>query len=84
MGRKIKSSITGNNETNLIISQAGIFFYERYEDNNRIIQAKSINAKNKTLQGVTILIVDCNNNLIQRLDAAEAELNQGAFRLFDS
>jgi lipopolysaccharide export system permease protein len=81
---KIKSSITGNNETNLIISQSGIFFYEKYADHNRIMQAKSIDTKKKTLQDLIILITDGNNNLIQRLDAPITELNIGEFKLIDA
>lgn len=78
---KLESKITENNNVNIIISQSGIFFYDKYGDTNRIMQAKSINTSKNSFDELTILIVDTKNNLLQRIDAPTADLNSGFFKL---
>ncbi len=78
---KLEATITGATSTNFIISPTGVFFYEKYLGNNRIIHAKSIMANNNILNDVTILVVDSQNNLIQQIDSAYVVLESGAFIL---
>lgn len=78
---KLESRLNNNSHLHFIISQAGIFFFEKYTDNNRVIQSKSIDANTKTLSDVTVLIVDEHNNFLKRVDAEKATLDQGQFRL---
>ena len=82
--KKIEAKIHGTPHLNFIISQSGIFFFERFSENNRIIQAKSIDARNKKLSDVTILIIDPQNNLIKRIDAESAIINLKSFKLKNS
>ena len=81
---KIEANITNAPHLNFIISQSGIFFFEKFAGNNRIIQAKSINSKEKTLSDVTILMVDSQNNLTKRIDSPKAIISPGSFTLEDS
>ncbi len=78
---KLEAKVMGAPHLNFVISQSGIFFFEKFAENNRIIRAKSINAKRKSLEGVTILVLDKHNNFIKRIDAPEAILEPGAFRI---
>jgi len=78
---KLEATITGATSTNFIISPTGAFFYEKYLGNNRIIHAKSIMVNNHTLNDVTVLVVDSQNNLIQQIDSAHATLESGIFIL---
>ena len=78
---KLESNVKGDPRLNFVVSQSGIFFFERFAENHRIIQAKSINAKRKSLEDVTILVLDKQNSFIKRIDALEAILEPGAFRI---
>lgn len=81
---KIEANVTNAPHLNFVISQSGIFFFEKFAGNNRIIQAKSINSKEKTLSDVTILMVDSRNNLTKRIDSPTALISPGSFILEDS
>jgi len=78
---KVEAKVMETPYRNFIISQSGIFFFEKFADSNRIIQARSINAKEKELSDVTILMVDSQNNLTKRIDSPQAFINPGAFIL---
>ena len=78
---KLEETVTGTNSTNFIISPTGVFFHEKYLDNNRIIHAKSIIPNSNTLNDVTILVVDSQNNLIKQIDSAYAIIESGFFVL---
>ena len=78
---KLEAKITGTPHLNFVILRSGIFFFEKFVGNNRIIQAKSINPSQQTLSDVTILLVDSHNNLTKRIDAATAKLTPRAFKL---
>jgi lipopolysaccharide export system permease protein len=77
----LESKLRNDSHLNFIISRAGIFFFEKFVDNNRVIQAKSIDADTKLLSDVTVLMVDEHNNFIKRVDAQRAILDQGQFIL---
>lgn len=68
-------------QSSFFISDSGIFFYEKYQDDCRIIQARSINVVTKSISEMTILITDSKNQLIQRIDTPYAELNNKQFYL---
>lgn len=78
---KLEAKVNKTPHLNFVISQSGIFFFEKFAGNNRIIQAKSINADKQTLSDVTILLVDSHNNLTTRIDTVIATLVPGAFKL---
>jgi lipopolysaccharide export system permease protein len=78
---KIEAKVTETPYRNFVISQSGIFVFEKFPDNNRIIQAKSINAKKKELLDVSILIVDSQNNLTKRVDSPQVFIAPGMFVL---
>jgi lipopolysaccharide export system permease protein len=81
---KLEATVTGVTSGNFIISPTGAFFYEKYLGNNRIIHAKSIMVNSNTLNRVTVLVVDAQNNLIQQIDSAKAILESGTFILSEA
>lgn len=78
---KIEARLNNTPSNSFVISTSGIFFYEKYQNTNRIIQARSINAVKKTISEATILIVDSQNQLIERIDSSNAVLENGQFEL---
>jgi lipopolysaccharide export system permease protein len=82
--KEIEAKVTNAQNLNFVISDSGIFFFEKFAKNNRIIQTKSINSTKNTLSDVTILILDPQNNFIKRIDAPTASLDQGLFVLNDA
>jgi lipopolysaccharide export system permease protein len=81
--KHLEAIITDKPQSNFIVSQSGVFFFEDYQKINRIIQAKSINSAKGELTDVLILNVDAQNNLISRIDAPKAFLDNGNFELID-
>lgn len=81
---KLEKKINKIPEFNFKISQSGIFFFENFAGNNRIIQARSINATEPSLSDITILLIDQHNNLQKRIDAKKAILKTGNFTLINS
>lgn len=81
--KKIEARLEKNpSQNSFFISNAGIFFYEKYQNTDRIIQARSINVVKKSILEMTILIVDSKNQLIQRIDTSYAELNNKQFDIY--
>ncbi|NDE19829.1 MAG: LptF/LptG family permease, partial [Alphaproteobacteria bacterium] len=68
---------------NLIISKTDIFVSEKYQDMNRIIKVKSIDLTKKSISDITIITVDSKNELIQRIDASYAELDNNQFKVYN-
>jgi len=81
---KLEKILTKKNQGNFIVAQSGLLFFEEYNKENRIIQAKSMNITTKELKDLTILFVDSNNNLLKRIDANSAILSEGNFKLISS
>lgn len=79
---KIEALVTDKPESKVVVSQNGIFFYEEFDNSHRIIKADSINIEQKELGNLTILIVDSDNNFLQRLDAQRVILDNGNFYLY--
>ena len=70
----IVTKITANQPNNLIISKSVIIFYENYNGNKRIMQAGSVDVANSMLNNITILFINDNNNLLERIDAKQGIL----------
>ncbi len=70
-------------QNSFFVANTGIFFYEKYQNTNRIIQARSINAAKKSISEIVILVVDSKNQLIQRIDSHHAELDNNQLDLHD-
>lgn len=66
---------------NLTISQFGIFFFEEYGHENRIIQTQSINPTTYEMHNVIILFVDHKNRFIKRIDAPYMKLSNNSLQL---
>jgi lipopolysaccharide export system permease protein len=79
---KLERSLINKKHSDFIVTKSGILFFEEYSGTNRVIQAESINLATKELKGITILFIDSNNSLLQRIDADKAILNNGNFQLF--
>ena len=77
----IIAKITANQHNNLIISKSGIVFYENYYGRKRIIQAGSIDVANSILSNITILFVNDNNSLLERIDAKAGILTNHQLKL---
>lgn len=80
---KLEKKVNKIPDLNFNISQSGIFFFENFAGNNRIIQTTSVNVKDKFLLDITILLVDEHNNLYKRIDAPKAIANTGSFKLIN-
>ena len=80
---KLQDKMTGNHRHNLIISKSGIFFFEKYNNTNNIIQAQSISVQKNELHNVTILNVDSKNNFVKRIDAKNVILLDGYFEFIN-
>lgn len=79
--KKLESRILGKHQSNIMISQAGIFFSEKLADSNRIVQVQSIDVEKRLLQDLTIIITDLDNNFIERIDAKQAVLDSGYYKI---
>lgn len=79
---KLERSLINKKHSDFIVTKSGILFFEEYRGTNRVIQAESINLATKELKEVTILFVGDDNSLLKRIDADNAILNDGNFRLF--
>lgn len=78
---RIESRVKDVSYMKFVVSKSGIFFFEKIEDGNRIIQASSIHIPEKSLNNVTILFLDINNNLIKRIDSKKVILNEGKLKI---
>ena len=62
-----------------MVFQSGIFFSEKFENENRIVQVKYIDVEKKKLGKITIIKTDWENNFLARIDANEAILDGGLY-----
>lgn len=81
--RKLEAKIEKNIDTNLLVSQSGILFFEKFFDTNRIIQVKSMDTKKNILNDLVIILVDSKNNFVKRIDCKKAILQDGKFQLIN-
>lgn len=81
---RIDARVNNEPQNKVVVSESGIFFYEKHQNKNRIIQAKSVFPEDYRLQEVTILILDSANQLIERIDAKKAFLVDGIFDLYSA
>lgn len=79
----IESKLLKRRSVSASFSSSGIMIAEDYNDERRIITAKSIDIAGSKLYGVTILFIDNDNNFISRLDAESASLLKKKFVLND-
>ena len=63
------------------LSNSGIMIAEDYDNERRVIVARSVDAQANKLYGITILLIDGDNNFISRFDASSASMDQGQFTL---
>ncbi|WP_323738837.1 LptF/LptG family permease [Candidatus Trichorickettsia mobilis] len=78
---QIETKLTKRKYNNLTISQFGIFFFEEYDNSNRIIQTKSLNPTTHEMHDVIMLFVDDRNRFIKRIDAPHVKLDNNVFQL---
>jgi lipopolysaccharide export system permease protein len=67
----------------LVVQQGGILLCEEYNEDNRLIMARSINVISKELKDVTILFIDSSNHFLKRIDAESAILSDNELKLKD-
>lgn len=77
----LESLLTGKKHKSFVVVHQGLLLFEEYNNENRIISAKSVDLKQDRLTDITILLVDSQNNFLSRIDADSAILNQGNFYL---
>jgi lipopolysaccharide export system permease protein len=65
------------------ISNSGVIIAEDYQNQRRMIVARSVDTNLKELGELTLLFIDRDNNFISRIDAKSAFLDNGMFRLRD-
>ncbi|MGC0372028.1 MAG: hypothetical protein DGJ47_000732 [Rickettsiaceae bacterium] len=79
--KNLDDRISGEDDLSVIVFQSGVFFSERFDNENRIVQVKYIDIEKKKLGKVTIIRTDLNNNFLARIDADEAILDEGVYRI---
>ncbi|MCP5369460.1 MAG: LptF/LptG family permease [Rickettsiaceae bacterium] len=77
----LESKIFNNKNLNLMVSQTGIFFSEQFGQEKRIVQVRSIDIEKSTLEDLTILITNLENDFIERIDSKEAILESGFYKI---
>ncbi len=81
--RKIEKIIDGVPDSQVIVSQNGIFFYEKTKNNYRILETQSINMPEKSMSNLSLIFVDEDSNFMKRYDADKAFLEEGIIRLLN-
>jgi lipopolysaccharide export system permease protein len=74
---KLEDSITNKSFHNINSSNHGIFFFEEYMQKQQIIRIKTIDISKNEIYDVTLLIINKNHELMQRIDAPSAKLENG-------
>ncbi len=72
---KLEHQVSNIPENNITVGPNGIFFFETFDQHRRIIQADSIDIKNRSLKYLTIVNIDHDNNLLNRIEANNAILD---------
>lgn len=81
--KKLEGYIEGAPDSQVIVSQNGIFFYEKTQDSYRILETESINISEKLMENVSVILVDQDSNFLKRYDAKKAFLGAGQIHLED-
>jgi lipopolysaccharide export system permease protein len=81
---KLDNKITKKRSDNIFLLNTSFLFFEKHNDENRIIKAESIDFNNKELHRAIILFIDSKNHFIKRIDAKLAKFNTGYLRLLDA
>ncbi|MGI4775747.1 MAG: LptF/LptG family permease [Janthinobacterium lividum] len=77
----IENAALGNKYSDHIVMKNNSYFFENYNQENRIIYIKSVNQISSKLNEVTVLFLDSEKKLSKRIDAKEADLLNGVIRL---
>ena len=80
----LEAKLTGKKHRSFVVVHQGLLLFEEYQNENRIISAKSVNLEVNKLTDLTILLVDSQNNFLKRLDAKSAILDKGNFHLSEA
>lgn len=77
----LEAKLTGKKHKSFVVIHQGLLLFEEYNDESRIISARSVDLKLNKLTDLTILRVDSENNFLSRIDAGSAILDEGSFNL---
>ena len=80
----LEAKLTGKKHKSFVVVHTGLLLFEEYDNENRIISAKSVNLELGRLTDLTILLIDSQNNFLRRVDAKSAILAQGNFNLSEA
>ncbi|MCK4861635.1 MAG: LPS export ABC transporter permease LptG [Rhodobacteraceae bacterium] len=80
----IRAEYTGNGGNQLSISREGLWLRQTGENSNFIIQARSSSRSGDILYGVRFHEFSTNGDLVRRIEATRAELQPGAWKLFNA
>ena len=81
---EIRAEYTGNGGNQLSISREGLWLRQTGENSNFIIQARNSSRSGDILYGVRFHEFSTNGDLVRRIEAARAELQPGAWKLFNA
>ena len=77
----LEAKLLKKRQNGVLVAPTGILFFEEYEDNNRIIQARTIDLARSELKNITFLFITNHHHFLKRIDAEQAILNDGQFNL---
>jgi lipopolysaccharide export system permease protein len=77
----LEAKLTKKKHKSFLAVRNGVLVFEDYNNENKIISAKSLNIATGKFTEVTMLFVDPENNFLKRIDAENATLNQSNFYL---
>ena len=80
----MRAEYTGIGGNQLSISREGLWLRQTGENSNFIIQARSSSRNGDILYGVRFHEFSTNGDLVRRIEAARAELQPGAWKLFNA
>jgi lipopolysaccharide export system permease protein len=80
---QLESKLLKGKDDLLAVSESGLWLRQSDPRGQSVIHAERMMSKDMVLRGVTVFLFDTNNHFVRRLDAEEARLDNGAWRLRD-
>ncbi|OUS08320.1 LPS export ABC transporter permease LptG [Rhodobacterales bacterium 52_120_T64] len=80
----IRAEYTGTGGSQMSISREGLWLRQTGENNNFIIQARNSSRSGEVLYGVRFHEFATDGDLVRRIEATRAELQPGAWKLFNA
>ncbi len=81
---QLEAKLTKKNSYNLKVSKSGLIFLEKDTNTKKILQTKAIDIVNNKLLNITLLLLDNNNNFLERIDGSYAFLTNNNLEIISA